>query len=261
MKPNLKSLITPNQIIDMKAMQMVVWSEIIFFIALWMVSPFRFVPNPMKVYAAAVELLQYDNLGPSIMQSFQLNVEVIIVSTFLSLILAYANTLNIFKPMVRAFANLRYLSMVGLQIYFVQIFGGQIKLSVLVFSVSVFFVTGMADVISSIPREQYDLAKTLGFGEWRTVWEVVVLGQRDKAFDVLRQNAAIGWMMLTVAEGMDRSQGGIGVLLLDSNKHFDPPPIFAILIIILILSLGQDAFLGWLRHKTCPYADLARSHG
>jgi len=28
-------------------------------------------------------------------------------------------------------------------------------------------------------------------GSWRTMWEVVVLGQIDKAFDVLRQNAAI----------------------------------------------------------------------
>ena len=37
-------------------------------------------------------------------------------------------------------------------------------------------------------------------GEWRVVWEVVVRGTRDQAIDVMRQNAAMGWMMLTMAK-------------------------------------------------------------
>src|SRR4029077_19370974 len=125
--------------------------------------------------------------------------------------------------------------------------GHQLKLYLLMFSVSVFFVTGMADVITSIPQEQFDLTRTLRMGEWHVLWETVVLGQADRAFDVMRQNAAIGWMMLTMVEGMSRSEGGIGTLLLDSTKHFHLATIFALQIVILTLGLAQDYSLGFLK--------------
>ena len=63
--------------------------------------------------------------------------------------------------------------------------------------------------------------------EWRAVWEVVVLGTADKAFDVLRQNAAIGWMMLTMVEGIARAEGGVGAMLLNQSKHFHLAEVFA----------------------------------
>jgi NitT/TauT family transport system permease protein len=131
-----------------------------------------------------------------------------------------------------------------------------LKLSLLVFSVSVFFVTGMADVIESIPKEKFDLARTLRMGEWRVVWEVIVLGQVDKAFDVLRQNAAIGWMMLTMVEGIVRSEGGVGTILLDQNHHFRLAAVFAIQLTILLLGLMQDYGIGLTKNMLCPYAAL-----
>jgi len=134
--------------------------------------------------------------------------------------------------------------------------GHQLKLSLLVFSVSVFFVTGMADVINSIPKEMFDLARTLRMSEWRVVWEVIVLGQIDKAFDVLRQNAAIGWMMLTMVEGIVRSEGGVGTILLDQNHHFRLAAVFAIQLTILALGLLQDYGIGMTKSLLCPYAVL-----
>ncbi len=77
-------------------------------------------------------------------------------------------------------------------------------------------------------------------GEWRVVYEVVVIGQADKAFEVLRQNAAMGWMMLTMVEGISRSEGGVGAMLLNQNKHFHLSAVFAIQLTILLLGLAQD---------------------
>ena len=57
--------------------------------------------------------------------------------------------------------------------------------------------------------DKFDHARSLRFSDWRVVWEVVVLGTADKAFEILRQNAAIGWMMLTMVEGISRSEGGM----------------------------------------------------
>src|SRR5437867_629398 len=84
------------------------------------------------------------------------------------------------------------------------------QVALLVFGMTVFFVTSMLDVVAAIPKESFDHARTLRMGEWRTVWEVLVLGTAEKAMDVLRQNAAIGWMMLTMVEGISRSEGGVG---------------------------------------------------
>jgi NitT/TauT family transport system permease protein len=92
--------------------------------------------------------------------------------------------------------------------------------------------------------------------EWRVVWEVVVLGTADKAFEALRQNAAIGWMMLTMVEGIYRGEGGIGALLLNQQKFFKMSEVFGIQIIILIVGLFQDLIIGAVRRFLCPYATL-----
>src|SRR5213079_388191 len=109
----------------------------------------------------------------------------------------------------------------------------------LVFAMTVFFVTSMAAVIAAIPKADFDHARTLRMSEWRVVWEVVILGTADKAFEVLRQNAAIGWLMLTVAEGIVRSEGGVGAMLLAENKYTRLDGVFAIQLVILAIGLVQ----------------------
>jgi len=134
--------------------------------------------------------------------------------------------------------------------------GHTLKLALLVFGMTVFFVTSMAAVILDLPKERFDHARSLGMSEWRVVWEVVILGTADEAFEVLRQNAAIGWMMLTMVEGISRAEGGIGAMLLNQNKHFHIAEVFAIQIVILAVGIAQDYAIGALRSLFCPYAVL-----
>ena len=92
--------------------------------------------------------------------------------------------------------------------------------------------------------------------EWKVVWEVVIRGTFDQAFEVMRQNAAIGWMMLTMVEGIVRSAGGVGAMLLNEQKHMKIEAVFAIQIIILVIGLCQDYLIGVIRRLVCPYAVL-----
>jgi NitT/TauT family transport system permease protein len=192
------------------------------------------------------------------MTSFQLNAAAILWSTGISLLLAYLTVIPFFRPIVDFIGKLRFLSMVGLSLVFILMTSSPyaLKLSLLVFSICVFFVTSMADVLASIPKYEYDLARTLKMSEGQVVWETVVLGQFDKVFDVLRQNAAIGWLMLTMVEGMSRSDGGIGAMLLNQNKQFKLDAVMAIQLLILVIGLGQDWFIGYLKKIFCPYATL-----
>ncbi len=152
----------------------------------------------------------------------------------------------------------RFLGLIGLTLIFTLYVGGghRLKLSLLVFGMSVFFVTSMAAVVVELPQENFDYARTLGMNDRRMAWEVVVLGTMDRAFEVLRQNAAIGWMMLTMVEGISRAEGGIGAMLLNQNKHFRLAEVFAIQLLILLVGILQDYGIGVLRKFLFPYADL-----
>jgi NitT/TauT family transport system permease protein len=248
---------TPNKAVSKNTVKLIVGVQVTLFILLWVFSPFKLLPSIPEVWSAFTEQWG-QGLGAELITSFLANIQAILWSCLFSMGLAYLTVLEGFRPIVTMLSKLRFLSMVGLSFFFTVAThnGHQLKLSLLVFAISVFFVTGMADVIASIPKEQYDLARTLRMGPWRTVYEVVVLGQFDKAFDVLRQNAAIGWMMLTMIEGMVRQEGGIGAMLLTANKHFYLNAVFAIQITILLMGLGQDYLIGGAKNFFCPYASL-----
>jgi NitT/TauT family transport system permease protein len=64
-------------------------------------------------------------------------------------------------------------------------------------------------------------------------------------------------MMLTMVEGIVRSEGGIGKLLLDERKHFSYEKVFAINIVMLVLGLAQDYIIGFIRNIVSPYANLS----
>jgi len=251
------AVFAPNAVLDKKAVRALVAVQVIIVLVLWFFSPFALLPKPGEVWSAFGDLWE-QGLGAELITSFYLNLQAIAVSTIVSLLLAYATVMPFFRPIVALLSKLRFLSLVGLTFFFTLMArsGHELKLSLLVFSVSVFFVTGMADVINSVPKEMFDLARTLRMGEWRVVWEVIVLGQIDQVFDVLRQNAAMGWMMLTMVEGIVRSEGGVGTVLLDQNHHFRLAAVFAIQLTILLLGLLQDYGIGVAKSMLCPYAAL-----
>jgi NitT/TauT family transport system permease protein len=251
------AVFSPNAVLDKNAVRILVAVQVAIVVVLWIFSPFVLLPKPGEVLSAFGDLWE-QGLGAELITSFYLNIQAIAVSTVVSLLLAYATVMPFFRPVVALLSKLRFLSLVGLTFFFTLMArsGHELKLSLLVFSVSVFFVTGMADVINGVPKEMFDLARTLRMGEWRVVWEVIVLGQIDQVFDVLRQNAAMGWMMLTMVEGIVRSEGGVGTVLLDQNHHFRLAAVFAIQLTILLLGLFQDYGIGLAKSLLCPYAAL-----
>ena len=250
-------VLSPNRVISKQTVRWLVGLQLLTLFFIWIFSPTVFLPKPKEVLNALSEMWA-EGLGGELITSFILNLQAIALATVLSLGMAYLTVIPFFRPIVTLLSKLRFLSMVGLTFFFTLISttGHELKLYLLVFSVSVFFLTGMAEVVASIPKERYDLARTLRMGEWRVVYEVVIIGQADKAFEVLRQNAAMGWMMLTMVEGISRSEGGVGAMLLNQNKHFHLSAVFAIQLTILVLGLAQDYGIGLLREICCPYADL-----
>jgi len=216
-------------------------------------------PAPRDVLAALVRLWRERGLAGELATSFALNAEAIAWSAALSLALAYATVLPPLRPLAGAVSKLRFTGLVGwgfvLTLWARD--GHQLKLWMLVFGMAPFFVTSMASVVAAIPHERFDHARTLRLSEPRVVWEVVVRGTLDQAVEVLRQNAAIGWMMLTMVEGVVRGEGGLGALMLDEQKHLHLDAVFALILVVLAVGVVQDRALAWLRRALCPYAEAA----
>lgn len=191
--------------------------------------------------------------------SLTLNFEAIVISTVLSVGLSYLTVTKTVRQPVAMLSKFRFFGMAGFVIIFTRIFGGGhgLKLALLVFGMSSFFLTSMIDVVSSASREEFDHARSLRMSRGRAVWEVVIVGRADQAFDSLRQNAAIGWMMLTMVEGLVRFEGGVGVLMLNESKYRNLDAVFAIQLTILAIGILQDQGIAFLKNLCCPYAKLS----
>lgn len=223
--------------------------------AAWLSSSSPVVPTPAEVFRA-LSSLAGQGLFAELYSSMATNLQAVAISTAVSLVLSYLTVVPAARPIVAFVSKARFFGMTGFVVVFTVMFGAGhgLKVSLLVFGMTVFFVTSMADVVASVPRAEFDHARTLRMGGWRTVWEVVVLGRADASLEALRQNAAIGWMMLTMVEGLTRAEGGVGAMMLNENKHFNMAAVFAIQAVVLTVGVMQDWFLGAIRKIVCPYA-------
>jgi len=231
----------------------IVW--IVCTIAFWTVSRWSVLPNAPEVASAGV-LQWQQGAAAELVTSFGISLQSIAIAAILGSMIAYASTIPVFKLPVEWFSNFNKLSLSGIIVIFYMATpnGHMLKVSVLVFAIVVFFVSDMLGIIESIPQSRYDYARTLGLNRWQTLREVVIRGTLDQAFEALRVNAAMAWMMLTMVEGLSRSEGGIGVLLLNLARHQDLASVFAIQLVILAVGIGQDRLIKLMKHIVCPYA-------
>ena len=216
-------------------------------------------PSPIGIINAFPRLFQSDLMG-ELQTSFITNVEAIAITALISATISYATVVPFARPVAKLVSSFSFFGMVGFTFFFTLFFGGGhwLKVALMVFGMTPFFVRSMIAMIESIPKSDFDYCRTLGMGEWRVVYEVIILGKLSEAIDILRQNAAIGWMMLTMVEGLVRSEGGIGTMLLNENKYLKLDSVFAIQLIILTVGIGQDFIIETIRKIICPWADLKK---
>jgi NitT/TauT family transport system permease protein len=257
---NLRAAFLPNRVVDRTTMSLLigVWAGAVLLV--WIFSPFQTLPTPVDIWHALGQLWWQEGMGPEIFTTIRLIAHATFLTVVLSLTLSYATVIAALRPAVEAVSKLRFLGITGLVFPFTLLTGGgyALKVALLTFGMATFFVTSMAQIVVEIPREEFDYMRVLGASELRILWEVVVLGTLDKALDVLRQNVAMGWAMITMVEGISRAEGGIGAMILNENKHFLLAQVYAILFVILILGLAMDYGMGLLTNLLCPYVALRR---
>jgi ABC-type nitrate/sulfonate/bicarbonate transport system permease component len=229
-------------------------------VGLWAASGSKTLPSPIDVGAAWLDLVRHQGLLFELWGSVKVSVLALIVSTLAAVATAGLATAPVFMPAARLAAAMRFLGFAGLTYVFMLMSGDAtaLRLWILSFGMYVFMVTALLADLAATPSEQVDHCRTLGMRHWRISAELVVLGKADVILDLMRQNAAVGWTLLTLVEGMTRSGGGIGALLLNQNRYFLLAGVFSIQLTILAFGLAQDALLSLLKDIACPWSMLGK---
>jgi NitT/TauT family transport system permease protein len=224
----------------------------------WLSAGRGVLPSPAELGQAWLGLVRQQGLLFELWASVKVLLLALLIASALSLAVAAASTAPMFDALARFTSSLRFLGFAGLSYVFMLMArdASELKLALLVFGITVMMVTAMLAEVRAIPAAAVEHCKTLGMRHWRISYEVVVLGKADVFLDLVRQNAAVGWTLLAMVEGLTRSQGGIGALLLNQNRYFQLSGVFAIQLTILLYGLGQDYLLAGLRTTLCPYSRI-----
>lgn len=212
------------------------------------------IPGLLETLQALVQQMQTRKFYDNLLASLWLNVQALGISTILALMISYLYAVPIMRPVVAFVAKLRFVMIAGLTYLAFQLFTGHnIKVSLLVFAITTFFVTSMKSVIEDIPDERYEYARTLRMTEWQILWEIVIVETWHQAVETMRQNNSIGWAMLSMVEIVSRTQGGLGTMLYDIKKWGGPDDLFAVELVVLIVGLGCDYILGLCKALASPH--------
>lgn len=248
--------LAPNRAVDARTRGVLVLGWLAAALAVWAASPVSTLPAPREVLGALRELWWEGGLGPELFTTLKLIASALACSVVLSLTLAWGSVIPAVRPIAAGVSKLRFLGLTGLLFPFTLATGGgfALKVALLTFGMTTFLVTSLARIVREIPRSQIDYVRSLGASEPRVIWETVVRGTLDRTIDAVRQNVAMGWSMITMVEGIARSDGGVGALLLNQNKHFRLAEVYAVLVVILLVGLAIDYGMGALAGIACPHA-------
>lgn len=230
-------------------------AEIVFVLLVWYGSNSPIIPDPHKIGSSLLGLLGSQEFYMDLVVSLGLTVKSMLIAILIAAGITYLSTIQIFKPVAEFISKCRYLTITGLVYVFTIISkdGHELKIDILLFGIVPFFVTSMLFIIKDIQKE-YELCITLRMNKWRTLYEIVILGKLDQLFEVMRQNFAIAWLMITMVEGLAMSEGGIGTSLIKAAKYLDMSKVFALLLVILLIGIIFDYLLSKTRTWLFSYA-------
>ena len=243
-----------------RANLLVLW--IAAFVLFWIFNPIKALPFPSEIWQALRSMWNMQGSQGLVYNTYvtlKLNVVGLLYSTILSLLIAYMSVLPFFQPFNKLVQWLRYIPIIGFNLVFLTLFtiGWPMKVAMLTTGMSFFLVTSMTAVIAGIPRMKYELARVLGYNDWQVFYSVVMRATWPQMIDVIAQNAAIGWVMITAIETYNRTEGGIGSQIYAYSSVNNLPAVYAYLLVIGIIAVLEDWLFMLLKRVLFPYTVVA----
>lgn len=237
-----------------------IWVVVV--LGVWFLNPIRALPYPQEVLSAIGRMWNNEGgqgLAYNVYVTLKLNVVGLLYASIISLAIAYLSVIPVFQPFNRMVQWLRYIPIIGFNLVFLSLFtiGWPMKVAMLTTGMSFFLVTSMTGVIASIPRMKYELAKVLGYNDRQVFYSVVMRPTMPLMIDMIAQNAAIGWVMITAIETYNRTEGGIGSQIYAYSSTNSLPEVYGYLIIIGVIAVLEDWFFVLIKRFFFPYSIIA----
>lgn len=222
-----------------------VFAWLVILCGIWVSQPIPTLPTPSAIYTAFLRLVKTqgsDNLLYNVYVTLSLQLWSLFYATIISLIFAYTSRLKFIAPFNFFVQILRYIPIVGFTLLFYAFFdiGFNMKVAMLTVGLTFFLTTSMTSYLDSIPKLNYELARTLGYSNWQIFTSVVFRPSWPMMLEALRQNAAMGWLMTVSVETFNRTQGGMGAMIQIYSGSNQIPEVYVYLIIIGVISFIQD---------------------
>lgn len=233
---------------------------LIFIIGAWLIGSSgtkQLFPSPSLVWTGFTDLYK-EGLVVHIFNSLKLCFISIFLASIISLLFAYAWPIPLLKPISELITKFRFLPFTGLSFYITLLVhdARNMQIWIMVIFLTTFLTSSLIAVIKDIPQEEFDHAKTLKCSKFEILWQVIVVGRIDYVIDVIRQNLAITWMMLVTVESIVVASGGLGFLIKNSDKFMNHGRIVALQIVILLIGLGLDWSINFLRKTFFRYSTI-----
>jgi NitT/TauT family transport system permease protein len=229
---------------------------------IWFLNPIKALPYPGEAFQAFGRMWNAEGsqgLLYNVYVTLKLNIVGLIYSALISAVVSYLSVIPVFQPLNKMVQWLRYIPIVGFNLVFLTLFaiGWPMKVAMLTTGMSFFLVTSMTGVISAIPRMKYELAKVLGYNDWQVFYSVVVRPTLPSMIDMVAQNAAMGWVMITAIETYNRTEGGIGSQIYAYSSTNQLAEVYAYLLIIGLIAVTEDWIFTLLKRFLFPYSLIA----
>lgn len=254
----IKKLFEPFHDIELKQLYILLFSQIIVICCLLQIFHTEIIPAPLSIFSNFITIISSGELYDNLFRSFILIIKGMGLAIIISLLLSYLSQLGFFKKLIELTCSFRYLTLTGLTVIFTLLSKDtdSLRTNLLLFAIIPFFTTSMLDIISKTSQQDIELCHTLRKSRWWILKEVIIIGKLDQVFEVIRSNFAICWLLITSVESLAFGLGGVGTMLVKANKYVDMSQIISLLLVILIIGIGTDYLLNFIKIKLFKYSNI-----
>ncbi len=224
-----------------------------------LVSPL-FLPSPMKVWAAFIDIWQNGYKGNSLIfhisESMYLLVFALVLAIFTAIPLGMLSGFSkpiraALDPIVEFYRPLPPLAYYTLLVIWLGIENPS-KIALLYLGAFAPLYIAAVSGVQRIPRDRVNASLSLGASPWQVFTYVIFPSCLPDLFTGLR--TAIGFTYTTlVAAEMVAAVSGIGWMVLDASKFLRSDQIFVGIIIMGIIAIVIDACIRWVEKTQLPW--------
>jgi NitT/TauT family transport system permease protein len=236
------------------ALPLTLWTVV----SAWQLVPPVFLPTPLAVLAAGMNMFAENNLWDDVLASCGRVLAGFILAALIGVPLGllmgtFYSMDKLFSPLV---GTVRYMPITGFVPLIIIWVGLEepSKILIITLGVVLYNIIMVADAVKFIPSEMIDVAYTMGAGRWDVLWKVIVPATFPSVLDTLRVNISGAWNFVVIAELL-AAQSGLGFKILQSQRFLQTDKVLFCILLIGSIGIMLDYGLRWLSRSLTPWTD------